>query len=170
MDLALKRHEKEKEREEERKKMIEDMKKKAKQKEETKEVVIEWYGQIIPVDKKKVPVKKEEIQKELGLKKAKSAENAVEILKENLENIENNENTPKNDEKNENKPNNEENKKKPKFDEILVEKPREKWTKSNEEVKYNEKTDETLLGDDDYIEQMINELQDLVKKTLYFSI
>lgn len=221
----LKRQEKEKNREEQRKKMIEDMKKKSKQKEESKEVLIEWYGQIIPVNHKKEPIKKESInkqpinkdlinkeiinnepisnepindepinnepinnepinkeiiQKELKTRKSisydiirkNSSENSDVSSHENEKKEENEDfygnhqekfeilkkkNLIKSDENNKNEIfekniNSEENRIKPAEE---TEKKHEKWHKSNEEL--------TSYGkEDDYIEQMINELQDLV--------
>ena len=180
MNSALKRQEKEKEREDQRKKMIEDMKKKSKQKEETKEITIEWYGQIIPVENRKKPIKNneiieeptkpspfEELKKPLETKKAISYE--IIDRKENWPSG-NNETEIKIEENEKNEENNKINE-----DNIIEEKqeivkPREKWNKSNEEIKNFEKIDQKMQkkesseykNDDDYIEQMINELQEIV--------
>jgi len=141
------------------------MKKKAKQKEESKEIVIEWYGQInpvVPAENKKNPI----INKEPILEIQKPLKQSLEEIKPkksfSYEIIDrrdiafqfNNQDIldSKNDENE-------------KFEDLFEdkkEKPREKWSKSNEEMKNLEKNEKMDYKSDDYIEQMINELQEIV--------
>lgn len=153
------------------------MKKKAKNKEENKEVLIEWYGQIIPVVQKK-SLEKEELKakKQISYEIINKKEENFKEKQENNENIQ---------EKNEAiqdacKENNDKNKEnlndfenfleKKDCDvqenkEICGEKPREKWNKTNS----NKIVEDLYKNSDDYIEQMINELQELVR-FLHFSL
>ena len=139
------------------------MKRKAKQKEEVKDdVVIEWYGQMIPAEKQKTDKnsnKHENFDKNRE-NFDKIEENIGILHKNNSENIEKNEENikktlvlhkPLSNDTLENIQN-------------LLEKPREKWFKSPSVEESKEKEFlEVYDKESEYIEQMINELQDLVK-------
>lgn len=148
--------------------MIEDMKKKAKQKEEGKEVMIEWYGQIIPVESKKKPVLSNENEPpKFPAEKPKSDQPLAEIrpkksISYEIMNKREEEHTSEAENGIAKNARTEEDAQK--VNEEPQQKPREKWNK----VCLEPKEPEPLIssGDhqsnDDYIEQMINELQEIV--------